>query len=93
MTSNSAPSYIHTGRHREALAYAVAGLVPDKDKAGTVLPVARVLLQSIQARALAALGRSSEAGRVFEAAADEAHRYGLLSRGRRSPCPACLCSS
>ena len=66
------------GRHDEALTYATAGLVPDSAKCGTTLPTERVLLQSIQARALAALGRGSDAGALFESAAEEAHRYGLF---------------
>ena len=56
-------------RHTEALAYAVAGLVPDHEKAGTTLCTSRVLLMTIQANALAGLGRKVEAGAVFEAAA------------------------
>ena len=65
-------------RHTEALAYAVAGLVPDHEKAGTTLCTSRVLLMTIQANALAGLGRKAEAGAVFEAAADEAHRVGVF---------------
>jgi hypothetical protein len=65
------------GRPSEALTYTEAGLLPDRDKAGTIMPVARVMLLSMQARSLVALGRQAEAGRVFEAAAAEAHGYGL----------------
>jgi hypothetical protein len=49
----------------------------DVKKAGTSLPVSRVLLQSVQGRALAALGRNAEAGIALEAAATEACRFGL----------------
>ena len=66
------------GRHSEALAYAVAGLVPDFDKAGTTVSTSRVLLMTLQANALAALGQKAEAGVVFEDAAEEAHRSGLF---------------
>eukprot|EP01049_Picozoa_sp_SAG25_P003137 SAG25_NODE_176_length_12787_cov_14.980060_2_plen_1127_part_00 len=65
------------GRHDKALTYAVAGLVPDFEKGGTTLVVSRVLLLSVQARALAALDRPSEAGPVFLQAVDEAHRFGF----------------
>jgi hypothetical protein len=65
------------GRHAEALAYATAGLLPDFAKAGTTLNDTRILLQTAQARALARLGRVSNAGLVFEAAAEEAHRHGF----------------
>jgi hypothetical protein len=66
------------GRHDDVLKYAVAGLTPCFDKARTTLPFVRVLLQSIQARALAALGRKAEAGASFEGAAHEARRCGLF---------------
>jgi len=66
------------GRHNESLAYAVAGLVPDFTKGGTSIPMTRILLMTLQANALAALGRKGKAGAVFEAAADEAHRAGMF---------------
>jgi hypothetical protein len=66
------------GRYDEALSYTAAGLVPDSTKVGTTLVLTRVLLLSIQARALVALGRKADAGIIFEAAIDEAHRYGLF---------------
>jgi hypothetical protein len=66
------------GRYDNALVYATAALGPDSAKLGTVVPAERVLLQSIQARSLAALGRISDAAATFEAAAAEAHRYGLF---------------
>ena len=69
--------YEKIGRPTEALEWATAGLSKDLSKGGTTLPVARVLFQSIQGRALAALGRGAEAGIAFEAAADEAERFGL----------------
>eukprot|EP01046_Picozoa_sp_COSAG06_P014490 COSAG06_NODE_900_length_11658_cov_9.850852_4_plen_1819_part_00 len=65
------------GRAEEALQYALAGQTTDFARAGTTLPLSRVLLQSVQARSLAALGRQHEAGPVFEAAAEECHEYGL----------------
>jgi len=65
------------GCYDEALRYALAGLVPDLAKAGTSLVYTRVVLLSIQGRALAALGQASTAGPILEAAADEAHRNGL----------------
>jgi hypothetical protein len=65
------------GRSEQALNYASAGLVPDLAMGGTTLGVSRVLLLSVQARALASLGRKDEAGLVFMQAADEAHRSGL----------------
>jgi hypothetical protein len=65
------------GNPEEALVWATAGMSTDLKKAGTRLPVSRVLLQSIQGRALAALGRNTEAGIALEAAAAEAHRFGL----------------
>ena len=66
------------GRHNEVLGYAVAGLMPDVEKSGTTIPLTRVLLMTLQANALAALGRKGEAGVIFEAAADEAHRAGFF---------------
>ena len=65
------------GRHREALEFATAGLVPEFVKAGTTLPQSRVVLMTMQANALAALGRKAEAGVIFNAAADEAGLVGL----------------
>ena len=65
------------GYHEEALKYALAGQNDDFTRAGTTLPLSRVLLQSVEARSLAALGRQNEAGPVFEAAAEECHQYGL----------------
>jgi hypothetical protein len=69
--------YEKVGSPEKALEWATAGMSTDMKKAGTSLPVSRVLLQSIQGRALAALGRSAEAGIVLEAAAEEAHKCGL----------------
>jgi hypothetical protein len=63
--------------HEKALSYSLAGLVPDLDQGGTTLALTRVLLLSVQARSLAALGRLDEAGPVFLQAADEAHRSGF----------------
>jgi hypothetical protein len=64
-------------RYSEAMIYTSAGMVKDFKQAGTTAITSRVLLQTIQGRALAALGRQGEAAAVFEAAYQEAHRYGL----------------
>ena len=47
-------------------------------KGATTLPSTRAELYSIRGRALAALGQTAEAGVAFEAAADDAHRYGFF---------------
>eukprot|EP01052_Picozoa_sp_SAG31_P019383 SAG31_NODE_1409_length_8471_cov_12.764931_6_plen_797_part_00 len=65
------------GNPEAALCWATAGMSADSKKAGTNLPVSRVLLQSIQGRALATLGRNAEAAIALESAAGEAHRFGL----------------
>jgi hypothetical protein len=63
--------------HERALQYASAGLESDAAKAGTGVAVTRVVLQSLQGRALAALGRQADAVAAFEATAEEAHRCGF----------------
>ena len=42
------------------------------------MPTSRGMMLTVKARALVALGRKGEAGMVFEAAAEEAHRHGLF---------------
>lgn len=66
------------GRHEEAIAYAAAGIVSDAPKGGTISVTTRVLLTTIRANALAALGRRAEASASFEAAISEAHRAGMF---------------
>ena len=65
------------GAHAQALVYADAALSTDLTRAGTTLPISRVLASGFRGRALAALGRSAEAGAVLDAAAQEAHRIGV----------------
>jgi hypothetical protein len=63
--------------YARGLEYADATLSPDLKRAGTVLPIARVNAQSLRGRILASLGRTAEAGAALEAAAAEAHQYGI----------------
>eukprot|EP01046_Picozoa_sp_COSAG06_P047343 COSAG06_NODE_6869_length_2736_cov_1.640880_1_plen_864_part_01 len=65
-------------RHTEALSYCTAGLSTNLLEGGTLLPSTRIELYTIRGRALAALGRTAEASTAFEAAIDEAHRYGFF---------------
>ena len=60
-----------------ALENATAGLETGFTTGGTTLPVTRVLLQSTQGRAHAALGHVAAAAAALEAAAKDAHRYEL----------------
>ena len=66
------------GSYERALGYADAGLSPDLTKGGTPLPISRAVLCTLRGRVLASLGRSAEAGEALEAAAEEAHKYGLF---------------
>eukprot|EP01052_Picozoa_sp_SAG31_P029721 SAG31_NODE_2978_length_4831_cov_236.467033_2_plen_844_part_00 len=66
------------GRHKEAIAYATAGLTPDVSKGGTISVGTRVLLTTIRANALAALDQRAEASAAFEAAIGEAHQAGMF---------------
>eukprot|EP01046_Picozoa_sp_COSAG06_P090224 COSAG06_NODE_36564_length_445_cov_1.329480_1_plen_147_part_11 len=61
----------------QALPYLDAALSTDLTKAGRKLSTSRVALIDLKGRVLAALGRTAEAGSVLEAAAEEAHRYGI----------------
>jgi hypothetical protein len=65
------------GENERALTYATAALETDLTISGTVLPMVRTVAFSIQGRALAALGRTSEAAASFEASAELAQQYGL----------------
>ena len=69
--------YEKLGIHEAALRHAQAAMSTDLTQAGGVAPTVRVLAMSVQGRAFAALGRTADAAAAFEAAADEAHRYGL----------------
>jgi hypothetical protein len=64
------------GQHEHVLRYAAA-MFDAPERAGTTLPTTKVLGQSMQGRALAALGRTADAALALEAAAAEARRYGL----------------
>eukprot|EP01048_Picozoa_sp_COSAG05_P005356 COSAG05_NODE_315_length_11604_cov_8.336375_6_plen_1129_part_00 len=59
------------------LTYTAAGLETDVGKLGTNVPTSRALLQVMQGRALAALGRTMEAAATLEGAAEEARRCKL----------------
>jgi len=65
------------GAYERALEYANAALSTDLARAGTTLPIARAQSSVLKGRMLASLGRTAEAAATLEAAADEAHQYGL----------------
>ena len=65
------------GAHLQTLVYAAAALETDLTKGGNFLPTTKALALNMRGRALAALGRHSEAATAFEAAVEEAHKYQL----------------
>jgi tetratricopeptide (TPR) repeat protein len=65
------------GQYERAVDYADAAASSDLSQAGTLLPMPRVDAQRLRGRCLAKLGRQAEAAAAFEAAAEEAQRFGL----------------
>ena len=63
------------GEHERALPYLAAALNPDLTKAGSTMPSGCTVGLLMQARAYAALGRTAEAAKSFEACAAMAHKY------------------
>eukprot|EP01045_Picozoa_sp_COSAG04_P006491 COSAG04_NODE_320_length_16877_cov_26.485401_2_plen_419_part_00 len=65
------------GANDRALEYIDAALSTDLKRAGTHLPLSRLVASILRGRVLAALGRTADAGNALEAAAKEAHRLGV----------------
>ena len=64
------------GAYDRALEYCAASLCTDLSKAGSQAPTVHAIAGATKGRCLSALGRTADAGLAFEAAAEEAHRFG-----------------
>jgi hypothetical protein len=64
------------GQHDRGIEYCDAALCTDVSKAGSLCATDQILAGSRQGRHLSALGRNADAALAFEAAADEARRFG-----------------